>query len=64
MKRFATLAALTALATIGHGPLAAAPYAPPPREPHPRVRTAFDLSRLEAAAAKRARRALRRRGVA
>lgn len=38
-------------------------YDLPPRQPSPRVRTAADLSRLEAAAAKRDRRAARRLGV-
>ena len=58
-----SLALLTAMATLA-SPLGLAAVAPPPREPRPRIPAEHDLSRLEAAAAKRARRALRRRGVA
>lgn len=57
-----SLALLAAMATIA-STLGLAAVAPPPREPRPRIPTEHDLSRLEAAV-KRARRALRRRGVA
>ena len=58
-KSLALLAAMAAFAA----PIGPAAMAPPPREPRPRLPTEHDLSRLEAAAVKRSRRAARRQGV-
>jgi hypothetical protein len=64
--RRSSLLALAALAAANLPLPAAGPvaYDRPPAQPARRVPTASDLSRLEAAAAKRARRAARRAGGA